>query len=137
MVNNIENGSFIAHKISNEMTFQLALVAIKKELEALGFKPFEASKFLTAVSELARNILKYAEKGVIEVYPLHGISKQGLKVIAIDRGQGIDDITLAMSEKFSTGGTLGQGLPGAKRLVDQFEIESSPLGTKVTVISWL
>lgn len=137
MANDIEDVGFSAHKVNNEMSFQIALINIKNELETIGFKSFEASKFLTAVSELARNILKYASQGVLEVYPLYGLNKKGLKVVAIDRGQGITNIDLAMSESFSSSGTLGQGLPGAKRLVDQFHIESSSLGTKVTVTSWI
>jgi len=125
------------YEVYDEESFQYSLLLVREKLTELGFNAVQSAKFLTAVSELARNILKYAESGVIEVTPQHYHSQTGIKVEVIDHGGGIDDIELAMSERYSSSGTLGQGLPGAKRLVDEFDIESDTSGTKVTVRSWL
>ena len=125
------------YNVNDEASFQVALLHVKHHLTEFGFKNIQIARYLTAVSELARNILKYAGKGVIEVNTLYGIGKQGVEVIAIDQGNGIDDLSLAMQDKYSSSGTMGQGLPGAKRLVDEFFIESSAKGTKVTLKMWL
>jgi serine/threonine-protein kinase RsbT len=124
------------YDICDEASFQTALLGVKHLLDKRGFNPVQAAKLLTAVSEIARNILKYAEKGWLEVTLHTHLNRIGVQVDAIDFGHGIADIELAMQESYSSGGTLGQGLPGAKRLVDEFHIESSNHGTKVTVKSW-
>lgn len=123
-------------EVYDEMSFQTSILRVKAKLKEAGFNQLEQARFLTAVSELARNILKYADKGWIEVSQVQKLNKLGIKVIAKDQGHGISDINLAMSDSYSTSGTLGQGLPGAKRLVDEFAIESSSAGTQVTLISW-
>lgn len=123
-------------EVYDEMSFQTSILRVKAKLKEAGFNQLEQARFLTAVSELARNILKYAGKGWIEVSQVQKLNKLGIKVIAKDQGHGISDINLAMSDSYSTSGTLGQGLPGAKRLVDEFAIESSSAGTQVTLISW-
>lgn len=135
----INKAILTTYKIDDESSFQLALINIKRELEDFGFNALQTSKFLTASSELARNILKYATSGAgsLEVTRLNGITKSGIKLVARDHGPGITDLTQAMAENYSSSGTLGQGLPGAKRLVDNFDIVSSDQGTLVTVISWL
>ncbi len=124
------------YEVSDEASFQSALIEVKYQLENVGFTPIQAAKFLTAVSELARNILKYAERGWLEVTQIHYLNRKGLQVEAIDFGPGIKDVELAMQEHFSSGGTLGQGLPGAKRLVDEFDLNTSNNGTTVRVRSW-
>ena len=125
------------YEVYDEASFQYSLLLVKDQLTALGFDQLQAARFLTAVSELARNILKYAERGALEVTPQYQPTKTGIQVDAIDQGAGIKDISKAMSEHFSSSGTLGQGLPGAKRLVDEFAITSDETGTKVTVRSWI
>jgi len=125
------------YEVYDEESFQYSLLLVREQLTAIGFNPVQSAKFLTAVSELARNILKYAGSGAIEVTPQYYHEQTGIKVEVIDQGSGIEDIELAMSERYSSSGTLGQGLPGAKRLVDEFDIESDENGTKVTVRSWL
>ncbi|WP_117234165.1 anti-sigma regulatory factor [Vibrio maerlii] len=125
------------YEVNDEASFQTALIEVRTNLAQTGFNEIQAAKFLTAVSELARNILKYAERGWLEVTPIHHLNRSGLQVDAIDFGQGIDDIEKAMSEHYSSSGTLGQGLPGAKRLVDEFDINTSPQGTTVRVRSWV
>lgn len=124
------------YEVYDEASFQSALIHVKDNLKEVCLSDFKSAQFLTATSELARNILKYAERGFIEVYKLHHYSKTGIKLKAIDHGPGIKNIAVAMQEKYSSSGTLGQGLPGAKRLVDEFELVSSPSGTEVTIVSW-
>ncbi len=91
----------------------------------------------TAISELARNILEYARTGQIEVGVANKGSRIGLVVVALDSGPGIADISRAMQDGYSTGHGLGLGLPGVKRLMDEFMIVSAPgEGTCITVRKW-
>jgi serine/threonine-protein kinase RsbT len=91
----------------------------------------------TAISELARNILVYAECGEIELSLAQRDGRLGIMVVARDNGPGIPDVKRAMQDGFSTGKSLGLGLPGAKRLMDDFAIRSEPgKGTTVTVWKW-
>jgi serine/threonine-protein kinase RsbT len=97
----------------------------------------DQTKFVTAASELARNMLRYAGGGEVYFSLLSKGSSQGLCLDFIDRGPGIADITQALVDGFTTGGGLGLGLGGAKRLVDEFDIESEPgKGTKVSIVKW-
>ena len=92
----------------------------------------------TAVSELVRNILKYAVSGEIRLRRVKEMSRRGIEIEAIDRGPGIPDCEAAMSDHFSSGGTLGMGLPGVKRMMDEFSLESTPgEGTRVTACKWI
>jgi serine/threonine-protein kinase RsbT len=109
-----------------------------RELAApLGFSSAELAMMATAVSELARNILVYAETGEIEISPLEQAHRRGIQVEARDEGPGIADVQLALSDGYSTANSLGLGLPGARRLMDEFEIESQlGVGTVVTLRKW-
>jgi serine/threonine-protein kinase RsbT len=90
------------------------------------------------VSELARNILKYADVGDIVLLPRSGVLKSGIEIRAEDHGPGIGDVELALKDSFTTGRSLGLGLPGVRRLMDEFDIASSPgEGTRVTIRKWL
>lgn len=103
----------------------------------LGFSTGDATLVATAISELARNIVSYAHKGQITIKLVNGQNRQGIAVIASDDGPGIPDIRQAMRDGFSTSGSLGLGLPGVRRLMDEFEITSQPgRGTIVTVKKW-
>jgi len=103
-----------------------------------GFGGSDLTMIATAISELARNILKYAHEGEILVETLERDSRAGVSVVARDAGPGIADVNLAMQDGFSTANSLGLGLPGTRRLMDEFEIVSSPgSGTTVTAIKWL
>ena len=92
----------------------------------------------TAISEVARNITTYARRGEVSVsIVVDGRGRRGIRVIASDHGPGIADIERAMQHGYTTGGGLGLGLPGARRLVDDFDIESAPSqGTTVTLVKW-
>jgi serine/threonine-protein kinase RsbT len=91
----------------------------------------------TAISEVARNITTYAQRGEVLVSIVHDHDRRGIQVIARDQGPGIEDLDRALQDGFTTGGGLGLGLPGARRLVDDFSIDSSPgRGTTVTLVKW-
>ena len=103
----------------------------------LGFSTGNATLIATSISELARNIVSYARRGEITLKAIQGASCQGISIIASDSGPGIRDIRQAMRDGFSTSGSLGLGLPGVRRLMDDFEIASEPgRGTIVTVKKW-
>ncbi|HWZ76983.1 MAG TPA: anti-sigma regulatory factor [Candidatus Sulfotelmatobacter sp.] len=103
----------------------------------LGFSMGDATLIATAISELARNIVSYARRGQITLKMVNGMNRQGIAVIASDEGPGIPDIRQALRDGFSTSGSLGLGLPGVRRLMDDFEIASQPgRGTTVTVKKW-
>jgi serine/threonine-protein kinase RsbT len=105
--------------------------------ERLGFSPANATILATAISELARNILLYAGRGEIILQPVKGEMGSGLAVVARDDGPGIQDIRQAMMDGFSASGRLGLGLPGVRRLMDDFEITSRVgHGTTVTGRKW-
>ena len=105
----------------------------------LGFRLLDQTRLATVTSELARNVVKYARRGRMIAQPLDAEQgRAGLRLIFEDSGPGIPDVAAAMRDGFSTGRSLGKGLPGSKRLVDQFDIESEVgVGTRVTVVRWL
>ena len=91
----------------------------------------------TAVSELARNVLEYAGEGDIILNLANAGKKRGIEIVARDEGPGIPNIKLAMQDGFSTGNSLGMGLPGVRRLMDEFHISSARhQGTTVSVRKW-
>ncbi|WP_018924807.1 anti-sigma regulatory factor [Salsuginibacillus kocurii] len=108
----------------------------------VGFGNVDQARITTAISELARNIYLYADKGEICIEAIqeldkHG-AKKGIKVTARDKGPGIKNVREVMSDGFTTSGGLGAGLPGVKRLMDEFDIDSvSGEGTVITTIKWL
>src|SRR5215470_12991393 len=103
----------------------------------LGFTSGDATLIATAISELARNIVSYARKGEITLRMVNNVDRRGLAITASDKGPGIPDIRQAMRDGFSTSGSLGMGLPGVRRLMDEFEITSQPgRGTIVAVKKW-
>ena len=103
----------------------------------LGFSTGDATLIATSISELARNIVSYARRGEITLKIVRASNREGVSIIASDSGPGIRDIRQAMTDGFSTSGSLGLGLPGVRRLMDEFEIASEPgRGTVVTVKKW-
>src|SRR5438876_5844851 len=100
----------------------------------IGFSQTDATLIATAISEVARNILAYAGKGEIELTSLFADGRYGVQVMALDSGPGIEDVRMALEEGTSTSGGLGMGLPGARRLMDEFDISSERgRGTRVTM----
>jgi len=105
---------------------------------SVGFSASAATLVATAISELARNIVLYARSGEIQVRSIELPQRKGIVVVARDDGPGIANVRQAIQDGFSTSGGLGLGLPGVRRLMDDFEIVSSPgYGTKVTARKWL
>jgi len=102
-----------------------------------GFSLVEQTKMVTATSELARNTLIYGGGGTVQLEALTRGNRHGLRVSFMDQGPGIPDIAQAMTDGYTTGEGLGLGLGGAKRLVNDFEITSSPgAGTRVCITKW-
>jgi serine/threonine-protein kinase RsbT len=105
---------------------------------AIGFAATDATLIATAISELARNIVMYAQKGEVMIRSVETSHSKGILIVARDDGPGIHSIQNALRDGFSTSGGLGLGLPGVKRLMDEFAIESAPRrGTTVSVKKWL
>jgi serine/threonine-protein kinase RsbT len=104
--------------------------------ERLGFPRPDPTLIATAISEVARNIVVHVGRGEIVLRPLDEDRRYGLLVIARDQGPGIRDVDGALREEYSGRGGLGLGLPGARRLMDEFEIESGADGTTVTMKKW-
>jgi serine/threonine-protein kinase RsbT len=89
----------------------------------------------TAISEIARNITAYATRGEVRLDVVQDGGRRGIRVVAVDEGPGIDDLEKALTDGYTTGGGLGLGLPGARRLVDEFDIQTAPgQGTRVTLV---
>lgn len=104
---------------------------------SLGFSLVEQTKMVTAASELARNTLEHGGGGNVRLEALNNEMRRGLRLTFVDQGPGIKDLDQALSDGFTTGGGMGLGLGGAKRLVNEFEIDSAPgRGTKVTITRW-
>jgi serine/threonine-protein kinase RsbT len=109
----------------------------RKCASELGFSSTDQTLIATAISEVARNMVEYARQGEIILSKLEQQGRRGIKVVARDEGPGIADIELAMRDGYSTGNSLGIGLPGARRLMDDFELDSAPgRGTTVTMQKW-
>ncbi|MFX0132901.1 MAG: anti-sigma regulatory factor [Candidatus Hodarchaeota archaeon] len=104
----------------------------------LGFTIINQTKIVTAVSELIRNVLDYALEGKMIVESVIKEGKKGLIILVMDKGPGIENIELAMTDGYSTSGGLGKGLSGSKKLMDEFEIKSElGVGTEVKVTKWV
>jgi serine/threonine-protein kinase RsbT len=104
----------------------------------LGFEGSDLTVIATAISEIARNIIEHAERGQIVLRPVHQGNRHGLAIVAQDQGPGIPDVSQAMQYGFSSSKGLGVGLPGAKWLMDEFDIETQVgKGTVVTMKKWL
>ena len=114
-----------------------ARLLARKWADAIGMSETEATKIVTAASELARNALIHGGGGTMVVETVEKEGRTGLRLSFVDQGPGISDIALAMKDGWSSGKSLGLGLPGAKRLVDAFDIRSEPgRGTQIVVTKW-
>lgn len=103
----------------------------------IGMSLVNQTKLITAASELVRNMLKYANGGTVLIETISQGRDNGIRLTFQDQGPGIPDIPLAMKDGYSSGKSLGIGLPGAKRLVNEFDIKSKPgEGTTVSIIKW-
>lgn len=132
----MENQSCV--KIVTEWDIVAARQLGRNVAKELGFGTVDQARITTAISELARNIYLYAGQGEMRIERIQDLGKKGLKIIAIDNGPGIPDLRKVMEDGFSTSGGLGAGLPGVKRLMDDFDISSSVgEGTNIQAVKWL
>ncbi len=125
-------------KIFTEWDIVAARQLGRNEAKNSGFGTVDQARITTAISELARNIYLYAGKGKIEIERLTLDGMKGMTIIASDEGPGIPDLRRVMEDGFSTSGGLGAGMPGVKRLMDDFKVESEVgKGTTITATKWL
>ena len=123
--------------IEREADIVIARQVGRRLAAQLGFSMTDQTLIATAISEVARNIVVYAGKGEVVIGECTQQGRSGICVVARDQGPGIRDVALAMRDGYSTKNSLGLGLPGAKRLMDDFELASEPgVGTLVTMKKW-
>jgi serine/threonine-protein kinase RsbT len=132
-------------KVISDETLQLrssedivtARQSVRKKAVSLGFGIVDQTKFVTAASELARNTLDYGGGGTVKIELVENGHRSGLRLVFEDKGPGIADIELAMTDGYTSGNGMGLGLSGAKRLSNEFEIWSEPgKGTRVSIGRW-
>jgi len=132
-------------KVLSAETFELrssedvvtARQAVRKKAVALGFGIVDQTKFVTAASELARNTIDYGGGGTVKIELVENGHRSGLRLVFEDKGPGIADIGLAMTDGYSSGNGMGLGLSGAKRLSSEFDIWSQPgEGTRISIVRW-
>lgn len=127
----------ISIDIQTEDDIVRARQAVRDFAAELGFSTMNKTRIATAVSELARNVHVHAGGGRMELDLAINGSRSGIRCTFVDEGPGIPDIEQALADGFSTAGSLGQGMPGSKRLTDEMRVESEPgKGTRVEVIKW-
>ena len=123
--------------IRDESGVAWSIAEVKKVAGDLGFGDHIQMMIATAVSELANNIIKYAGRGEIIIKKIARRNRVGIEIVAQDRGPGIANVKEALVDHFSTSGTLGLGLPGVRRMMDEFNIQSHPdQGTTVIIRKW-
>ncbi|WP_210470842.1 anti-sigma regulatory factor [Sporosarcina sp. 6E9] len=110
----------------------------RDEAKNIGFGTVDQARITTAISELARNIYLYAGKGNIKIERIFKNGQSGMTIIASDEGPGIADLRKVMNDGYSTSGGLGAGMPGVRRLMDEFNVQSEQgVGTTITTVKWL
>lgn len=130
-------GSTGTQAIRIEQDVVLARQAVRRLALACNFRLIDQTKLVTATSELARNTVVYGGGGDMDWEVVEKDGRRGLRLTFRDEGPGIPDLKLAMTDGWTSGGGLGLGLTGSKRLVDEFELDSAPgAGTRITVTRW-
>ena len=123
--------------INSDLDIVAARMVARDTARALGFGAIDQARIATAISELARNIYLYAGEGSVTVKEATNGLRRGIEVVCEDRGPGIADISVVMQDGYTSSKGMGMGLPGAKRLMDEFEINSKlGIGTKVVCRKW-
>ncbi len=124
--------------VRNDLDIVSARVEARNIAKDLGFGVIDQARIATAISELTRNIVLYTDGGQILIEAIERDGRRGIEVVCSDQGPGIKDVDLVMQDGYSSQRGLGMGLPGTRRLMDDFEIESQVgVGTTVTVRKWL
>ena len=120
-----------------EADIVVARQLVRKLAQQVGLSLVDQTKIVTATSELARNCFIYGGGGVMQYELLNAGARKGLKLSFVDQGPGIPDLDLAMKDGWTSGSGMGLGLSGARRLVNEFEIDSKVgIGTRVTIARW-
>lgn len=132
----------MANEVRVRIQSSVDVVAARQQGHALasllGFSDSNLTIIATAISEIARNIVEHAKEGEVAIALIDEGNRKGVKIVISDQGPGIPDVALAMRDGYSTSQGLGIGLPGARRLMDEFEIVSEVnKGTTVTMTKWL
>ncbi|WP_434059213.1 anti-sigma regulatory factor [Gracilibacillus phocaeensis] len=134
----MKTSSNVRVPIHKELDIVRARQVSRELAKQLGFHTVDQARITTAISELARNIYLYAGKGEISFDIIDTRDRKGIMMMAADSGPGISDIRLVLQDGYTTSGGLGAGLPGVKRLMDEFDIQSNlGDGTIVTISKWL
>ena len=138
MTTDLQVGTEVRVRIQSSADIVTARQEGRSMAATLGFSTTTLTIIATAISEVARNIVEYAKEGEIAIAPLGNGTVKGLQIVARDQGPGIVDLETAMRDGYSTSKSLGMGLPGAKRLMDEFEITSAiGAGTTITMKKWI
>lgn len=123
--------------LQDQTEIVLARQAARRWTSELGFSLVDQTKIVTATSELARNTVEYGGGGTMRLEQLEDGMRRGVRIVFEDQGPGIADVSLALSDGYTTGNGMGLGLGGSRRLVNEFEIESKPgEGTRVSITRW-
>jgi serine/threonine-protein kinase RsbT len=138
---NVRGASATSCRVANETDLLLVRQMLRARARQVGLDLADETAVVTAGSELARNILRYANNdgggGEMQVEIFARDRHQGVRAVFADHGPGISDVARAMQDGYSSSGNLGRGLPGARRLVDDFSIDSAVgKGTRVTIVKW-
>lgn len=129
-------------KATVEIVTEWDIVAVRQlgrnEAKAIGFDAVDQARITTAISELARNIYLYARDGEVTIERISKGGKVGIRIAAVDKGPGVNNLKKVMEDGYSTSGGLGAGLPGVKRLMDTMDIQSTVgKGTTVIIEKWI
>jgi serine/threonine-protein kinase RsbT len=136
-VQQMQHKQQIVISICNDLDIVQARAVARDAAREIGFGPIDQARIATAISELARNVFLYAGKGSISVQILTRDNSRGIEFYVVDTGPGIADVELALQDGYTTSKGMGMGLPGAKRLMDEFVIESYPgRGTTIMCRKW-
>jgi serine/threonine-protein kinase RsbT len=123
--------------IRSDLDIVIARTLARDTAKTLGFGAIDQARIATAVSELARNIFLYAGSGSVTVREIERTGRRGIEIVCEDQGPGIADISVVMQDGYSTSRGMGMGLPGAKRLMDEFDIKSTEgVGTTIMCRKW-
>ncbi|MCK9375145.1 MAG: anti-sigma regulatory factor [Syntrophobacterales bacterium] len=116
----------------------LARQSARETARELGFSAMDQTRIATATAELSRNVYQYAGQGTVTIHPITLEDARGLEIVFADRGPGIPNLEQALEDGFSAANHRGQGLPGSRRLVDEFAVDSQAgVGTRITIRKWL
>lgn len=133
-----DEGVQVAFRIEDESDLIRVRQALRTAADSAGLGLVDQTKLVTAGSELARNILAYATggRGTLQVEQVADLRRRGVRATFRDEGPGIDDVEAALTDGFSTGGGLGLGLPGSRRLTDELRVDTDHAGTTIVIVKW-